>query len=302
VSIEVFRRLEELSGQQIHEMFDYICGVSTGSILGFLLGIKKYNTEDLISLYRNLSSEIFEQNRWIGRGQLVVNHSYYNTENFQNILRDIFGEDLLIMSSQHENMPKCSAVSALVNRHVLKPYVWRNYSVVPSTTQGYVHWPGTCRASMWQAVRASSAAPGYFEEFKQGNNIHQDGAMLTNNPTGVAIRECNVLWPDYPLKCVVSVGTGRHEPIVGPSHTTSLSLSQKLLKVVDSATSVQGVHSMMYDLLPKGTYFRFNPFLREQMMIDEYQEERMDAMVEDAQEYIRRNDYKFRACVEALQS
>ena len=37
-------------------------------------------------------------------------------------------------------------------------------------------------------------------------------------------------------------------------------------------------------------------------MIDEYQEERMDAMVEDAQEYIRRNDYKFRACVEALQS
>ena len=46
-------------------------------------------------------------------------------------------------------------------------------SVVPSTTQGYVHWPGTCRASMWQAVRASSAAPGYFEEFKQGNNIHQ---------------------------------------------------------------------------------------------------------------------------------
>ena len=23
-----------------------------------------------------------------------------------------------------------------------------------------------------------------------------------------------------------------------------------------------GVHSMMYDLLPKGTYFRFNPFLR----------------------------------------
>lgn len=59
----------------------------------------------------------------------------------------------------------------LVNRDVLKPFVWRNYSIVPGSRD--THWPGTCRATMWEAVRASSAAPGYFEEFKHDNNIHQ---------------------------------------------------------------------------------------------------------------------------------
>nr|CAB3264983.1 calcium-independent phospholipase A2-gamma-like [Phallusia mammillata] len=300
LSLEIFRRMMELSGKQIHEMFDYICGVSTGAILAFLLGIKRIPIEDIESIYRQLGSEVFNQSRLVGTGKLMVSHAYYNTETLQKILCTVFGDKLLIETAAHEDAPKCSAVSTLVNRMMLKPYVWRNYSIVPGTR--LTHWPGTCRGKLWEALRASSAAPGYFEEFKKHHNIHQDGGLLTNNPTGVALNECSLLWPNSPIQCVVSVGTGRYEPNVGPTSDQFLTLKDKLLKVVDSATSVSEVHTVMYDLLPDGTYFRFNPFIREPLQLDDFEPDKLDMLVEDARDYIDKNDYKFRACVNTLGS
>lgn len=67
----------------------------------------------------------------------------------------------------------------------------------------------------------------------------QDGGLLINNPTALAVHECKCLWPDTPLECVVSLGTGRLESL-GKTGTTSTSLKTKLNNVISSATDTEG--------------------------------------------------------------
>lgn len=67
----------------------------------------------------------------------------------------------------------------------------------------------------------------------------QDGGLLINNPTALAVHESKCLWPNTPLECVVSVGTGRVENL-GKNSTTSTSLKTKLTHVISSATDTEG--------------------------------------------------------------
>lgn len=77
----------------------------------------------------------------------------------------------------------------------------------------------------------------------------QDGGILSNNPSGVALFECRTLWPDTPVQCVVSLGTGRYEPFIGPNSSDFLSLKSKILKIVDSATGTSGIFSYVVELI-----------------------------------------------------
>lgn len=67
----------------------------------------------------------------------------------------------------------------------------------------------------------------------------QDGGLLINNPTALAVHECKCLWPNTPLECVVSLGTGRFETL-GKTSTTYTSLKTKLTNVISSATDTEG--------------------------------------------------------------
>lgn len=63
-----------------------------------------------------------------------------------------------------------AAVSTIVNRGTLRAYVFRNYNLHPGVRS---HYLGGCQHQLWQAIRATSAAPGYFQEFTLGNDLHQ---------------------------------------------------------------------------------------------------------------------------------
>ncbi|XP_019624779.1 PREDICTED: calcium-independent phospholipase A2-gamma-like [Branchiostoma belcheri] len=298
VAVETLRQLEEMSGKSIYQMFDYISGVSSGAILAILLGVYKVSLDECEELYRRFSEEIFKRSTYVGVGKLFLSHAFYDTAAWEKMLKTEVGDRLMIETVRDPTCPKISVVSTLANHPSLRAYLFRNYNLPAGAPS---HYQGDCCTRIWQAVRASSAAPGYFEEFKLGQGIHQDGGVLVNNPCAVAVHESKLLWPDTPLQCVISVGMGRYEPD-NVTSSSSLNLRTKLTKVVESATNTEDIHMVLHDLLPPSTYFRFNPYMSEDLAIDEYRPQKLDQLQSDARAYLRKNDYKLRVAANVLTS
>ena len=105
--------------------------------------------------------------------------------------------------------PRCFMVSTLASIVPAQPFVWRNYSYPPGHTSRY---PGTCTADVITALRATSAAPSYFDDIVFENGRHLDGGCIANNPAAIALHEARCLFPGQPLACLVSLATGSPAP------------------------------------------------------------------------------------------
>ncbi|XP_071272082.1 calcium-independent phospholipase A2-gamma-like [Salvelinus alpinus] len=297
IALQTLQKLEALTGKPIYQLFDYICGVSTGSILGFMLGVFQIPLNECEVLYRKLGSDVFKQNVIVGTVKMGWSHAFYDSETWENILKEKMGSDLMVETSRNPKCPKMAAVSTIVNRGTpLKAYVFRNYNLQPGVRS---HYLGGCEHKLWQAVRASSAAPGYFQEFALGHDLHQDGGLLINNPTALAIHECKCLWPNTPVQCVVSLGTGRVET-AGKNNTTYTSLKTKLTNVISSATDTEEVHIMLDALLPPDSYFRFNPYMNEDIALDESRGEKLNLLQAEGLRYLDRNQEKLQKAARIL--
>ncbi|XP_042367556.1 calcium-independent phospholipase A2-gamma [Plectropomus leopardus] len=297
LALQTLQKLQNLTGKPIHQLFDYICGVSTGAILAFMLGIFQIPLEECEEMYRKLGSDVFKQNVIVGTVKMGWSHGFYDSEIWENILKERMGEGHMIESARDPHCPKVSAVSTIVNRGLpLKAHVFRNYRLMPGVRS---HYLGDCNHKMWQAIRASSAAPGYFQEYVLGKDLHQDGGLLINNPTALAIHECKCLWPNTPLQCVLSLGTGRYET-TGKNNTTYTSLKTKLTHVISSATDTEEVHTMLDALLPPDTYFRFNPYLSEDIPLNESRVEKLNYLKAEGERYLERNEAKLRNAASVL--
>lgn len=289
VALQTLRKLVELTQKPVHQLFDYICGVSTGAILAFMLGFFHMPLDECEELYRKLGTDVFSQNVIVGTVKMSWSHAFYDSQTWENILKDKMGSSLMIETARDPTCPKVAAVSTIVNRGVIpKAFVFRNYGHFPGVNS---HYLGGCQYKMWQAIRASSAAPGYFAEYALGSDLHQDGGLLLNNPSALAMHECKCLWPDVPLECIVSLGTGRYESDV-KNTMTHTSLKAKLSNVINSATDTEEVHVMLDGLLPPDTYFRFNPVMCENIPLDESRNEKLDQLQLEGMKYIERNEEK----------
>jgi len=56
-----------------------------------------------------------------------------------------------------------------MNAEKMEHFLFRNYEYPVGRSSRY---PGSMNYKMWEAVRASSAAPGYYEDYKLGEHIH----------------------------------------------------------------------------------------------------------------------------------
>ncbi len=87
MAIDMLRHLKELTGTDIPDLFDYVCGVSTGSLIAALVSIYHVPLDALERIYKDFSQEMFNRNRMMGVGNLLYSHGYYDGKVFENILK-----------------------------------------------------------------------------------------------------------------------------------------------------------------------------------------------------------------------
>jgi patatin-like phospholipase/acyl hydrolase len=79
----------------------------------------------------------------------------------------------------------------------------RSYTTWSPTEENYV-------CHIWEAARATSAAPLFFEPLtlRSSGATFGDGALGLNNPIFEVLHEADILWPNTTIRSVLSIGTG----------------------------------------------------------------------------------------------
>uniref|UniRef100_A0A6G1SLS6 Calcium-independent phospholipase A2-gamma n=1 Tax=Aceria tosichella TaxID=561515 RepID=A0A6G1SLS6_9ACAR len=283
VSLEILRHIERATKKRIHELFDLICGVSSGAIITMAIGSGRFTLDQCETFYREMSENIFKTDIWSSTPRLLWSHAYYDATIFEKTLKNAFGNLSLMHLASEAGRPKLVAVS--VNAHTVQPFLFRTYAHNPVIGNVF---DGTCKADLWQAIRASSAAPGYFQEFKFNSSILLDGGMLVNNCAGVAHTEANLLWPKESIQCLVSVGSGKFKPR-DVMNVNATSLYEKAHGLVYSATDTETIHMILRNLIDN--YYRLNPQLSENILISENRKLKLDQLKSEARQYMHDNEF-----------
>ncbi|KAK1557151.1 hypothetical protein Q3G72_019057 [Acer saccharum] len=348
-TVQILKQIEKGTGKRIHELFDLICGTSTGGMLAIALGIKLMTLDQCEEIYKNLGKLVFaepfpkdnEAATWREKldqlyksssqsFRVVVHGSKHSADQFEKLLKEMCADedgDLLIESTV-KNIPKVFVVSTLVSVVPAQPFVFRNYQYPagtpevpisisensgitvlgsPTTTTGaqvgYKRnaFLGSCKHHIWQAIRASSAAPYYLDDFSDDGYRWQDGAIVANNPTVFAIREAQLLWPDTRIDCLVSIGCGSVPTKVRKGGWRYLDTGQVLIESACSVDRVEEVLNTLLPMLPEIHYFRFNPVdERCDMELDETDPAIWQKLESSVEDYIQKNSEAFKNVCERL--
>ncbi|KAI3682880.1 hypothetical protein L1987_83215 [Smallanthus sonchifolius] len=343
-TVQILKEIEKGTGKQIHEMFDLICGTSTGGMLAVALGIKLMSLEKCEDIYKSLGKLVFAEHvpkdneaatwreRWdqlykssSQNFRVVVHGSKHSADEFERLLKEICAEedgDLLIDSAV-KGIPKVIVISTLVNVAPAQPFIFRNYQYPAGTLEasltisanseslistngaqiGYKHGThmGSCRHHVWQAIRASSAAPYYLDDYSDGVFRWQDGAIVANNPTIFAIREAQLLWPDAKIDTLVSIGCCTIPTKARKGGWRYLDTGQVLVESACSIDRIEDMLSTLLSMIPDIQYFRFNPVdERCDMELDETDPTIWLKLEAATNDYIKNNSSAFKNVCEKL--
>lgn len=60
-TVQMLKQIEQGTGKRIHELFDLICGTSTGGMLAIALTVKQMTLDQCEEIYKKLGKEYFHK-------------------------------------------------------------------------------------------------------------------------------------------------------------------------------------------------------------------------------------------------
>ena len=127
----------------------------------------------------------------------------------------------------------------------------------------YSPWEPSTHCTIWQAARATSAAPLYFAPIQLGKPLRNyvDGGLTLNNPVRALHDEAKRFWGKISrsIGCIISISTG--VPALKSTGNTGKSIIESLMSI---ATDTQQTADEFADEIENSydtdpiAYFRFN--------------------------------------------
>ncbi|KAL5563550.1 hypothetical protein UlMin_033297 [Ulmus minor] len=204
-TIQILKEIKKVTGKRIHELFDLIC-VNRWHACRKLVFAKPVLKDNEAVTWREKLDQLYKSSSQSFR--VVVHGSKHSANQFESLLKEMCADedgDLLI-ESVVRNVPKVFVVSTLVSVMLAQPFVFRNYQYPAGTPEmplgisessaitilgspttgaqvGYkrIAFIGSCKHQVWQAIRASSAAPYYLDDYSNVAAIEQLEVDVSGN-------------------------------------------------------------------------------------------------------------------------
>ncbi|KAI6747676.1 hypothetical protein HG530_015784 [Fusarium avenaceum] len=209
------------------DVFDVIAGTSTGGLIAIMLGRLEMNIEDAITAYSDLSRRIFVPKSSIHVVCYLRNlfgGSTFNHKTLENAINGIVStcenqdgatnEVQLLQQNPRCKIFVCTSMSNAYTKR-LRSYHSRHEEHINCT--------------IWEAARATSAAPLIFDPIKISNLEFRDGAFRENNPISQLLEDVSQEFPDRDIDTIVSLGTGV---------TSNIKLQNSLVKLAKSCAKI----------------------------------------------------------------
>ncbi|KAH7332700.1 acyl transferase/acyl hydrolase/lysophospholipase [Rhizoctonia solani] len=253
------------------DFFDLIIGTSTGGIMALMLGRMRMSVTDSLKAYQTLSCKIFGgglattvlsggllgTGRGLGLGMGVVKGRELDNFFHMAMSSAVMGEPAMYDGAKMEKHVKRTIKDqphtwddedALLeekdsnNCHTAIVTACQANAVTPHLMRSYLRrdQPTSDKVKIWEAARATSAAPAFFAPITIGDKGVQyvDGAVSGHcNPATLAREEADHLWPGRENWLLLSLGTGAPAEV-----SLSGNLPQKLLGFIGLSSNTIQVH------------------------------------------------------------
>ncbi|KAM3966114.1 calcium-independent phospholipase A2 VIA [Aphomia sociella] len=305
ILIQTLINLEEAVGKPIIQCFDWVGGTSTGGILALALSCGK-SLRECQRLYFRLKEQAF------------LGMRPYSSETLENMLKEALGTERVMADIKH---PKLCILAVLADRKPVDLHIFRNYKSAQEILDEHngtqspraeagdqvslvsLPPPPPPEAQLvWQAARASGAAPSYF----RASGRYLDGGLMGNNPTLDVLTELTELnlaltatgqqeaAKETDVKVVVSCGTGlipvtkiKDFDVFKPESlwdTARLAWGLSAIGglLVDQATQSDGrvvERARAWCSSIGARYFRFSPQLSYDVVMDERADDKLLTML-----------------------
>ena len=263
---------------RISHYFNWLSGTSAGSAL-ILAMIYNHSTPAQV-----LTSVIAERDKLFSGSRFQLG---YSREGLEDFVKGVVGDTAFIDEIKE---PKVIVPTTLSNCSPPKCILINNYP----QNEDYRRW------KVWEAVRASAAAPTYFPAFEKK---YVDGGLMVPNPTLVTMTEALQHSDNQHLAMVLSLGTGTfssaHRSIDNSdtnftSFLRKINIKDRIFRLVELLTAnLSNEHTNSYAETwchTMGTnFYRLSPNLHAKYDLDNKEDPPMAEMLFDTYIYCLEN-------------